>query len=488
MFDETVARSSKEPENANSTQNQPSINASKKHPSFVPLEQIALRPVEVFQFLHRAPDSVITFHRKREKSWEDLGGMPVAHLNDRFISLQEHLKCDAYFAINSLYPRNRFQRMSDVTGLPLYSRREGSLRWLNVLAVDLDVGHNERTFSFSDLSPLVLSEVEAKGLPRPSLLVSSGRGLWCLWRISGDRDNFLPVRAWPEKVEVYRTVGRQLSICLQDLGADLSVFDGARVMRVPESVNTKAPQDHRRVRFFRLSDECTELALFGELLGIRVQRNSHGSSNQEKNKSEAKVKAAFKRWQNPLDLFEKLREIRGQFQRGVRRPAVYICALLLRRNRYPEAEVRVRCNELGFSCEPPLNASDIKRCISSSIKAAGAPFERSISNRTISRMLRITEGEKTALFQWFKQKEQSGSTKASRRRSLIKQELQQTGQFLPDPKSWIPTRAMSRILFHQHGIKVSHVTVGKDYQHLKDEYFADGEGASVCTSGNFRGP
>lgn len=99
---------------------------------------------------------------------------------------------------------------------------------LRALYVDLDqslTAHN-----LSDW-PSVVEAVEDLGLPRPSLVVLSGRGLHLYWALEP-----LPARALP----VWQACEHELAARLQALGADRSATDCTRVLRLAGTLNSRS--------------------------------------------------------------------------------------------------------------------------------------------------------------------------------------------------------------------------------------------------------
>lgn len=115
-------------------------------------------------------------------------------------------------------------------------RRIDCLAQLNALFVDLDPIHatlfQDRDFLLSCVRDLVPSTV-----PAPNILVSSGRGHWLLWLLEPT-----PAQALPLWMEVENYLVRSLA----HLGADPKAKDVTRVMRLPDSINSKSGQ---RVKF-----------------------------------------------------------------------------------------------------------------------------------------------------------------------------------------------------------------------------------------------
>jgi hypothetical protein len=102
------------------------------------------------------------------------------------------------------------------------------LRSLRALYVDLDEGLAGRRL---EDWPSVVDEVQGLGLPRPSLVVRSGRGLHLYWRLEP-----LPSQTLP----VWQACSRELVAQLKHLGADPAAADCTRVLRLVGTVNSRA--------------------------------------------------------------------------------------------------------------------------------------------------------------------------------------------------------------------------------------------------------
>src|SRR5579871_1583401 len=139
-----------------------------------PANPVLLSDIEALEFLHRGDESFVTLHRKIHGQWEDIGAIGISQARDRVPIVREYLEIDSYFSINSTYPRKKTFKVSPLTGLPIYSRCEKYLRWLNALYVDLDAGHTSEQLCFACLRKSLFAELAGSGLPVPSILVESG--------------------------------------------------------------------------------------------------------------------------------------------------------------------------------------------------------------------------------------------------------------------------------------------------------------------------
>lgn len=105
---------------------------------------------------------------------------------------------------------------------------------VGLLFVDLDTYKLPELAGLSAESQLerLLRLCEAEGLPEPSLVVFSGRGLQAKWLL----DSSLPARALPRWSHVQHELCRRLTA----LGSDTNALDASRVLRLVHTVNSKS--------------------------------------------------------------------------------------------------------------------------------------------------------------------------------------------------------------------------------------------------------
>ena len=121
-----------------------------------------------------------------------------------------------------------------------FNRRVVNLLRTGVIFADLDYYHTP----FSSYSPdamawAVVQRCHDEGLPIPSIILFSGRGLQVKWLL----DEPIPGRALPR----WNAVQKALGAALADMGADPSARDASRVLRLVGTVNTKTNEFTRVV-------------------------------------------------------------------------------------------------------------------------------------------------------------------------------------------------------------------------------------------------
>lgn len=107
-------------------------------------------------------------------------------------------------------------------------RRVEYLKELNAHFIDLD------TYKTKFTKEQILMNLEEnyfnKSIPRPNLIMDSGRGLYLIWII-----NSVPSKALP----LWKAIEEYLYSNLKTFGADRQALDPTRILRVPGSINTK---------------------------------------------------------------------------------------------------------------------------------------------------------------------------------------------------------------------------------------------------------
>ena len=136
------------------------------------------------------------------------------HYNYKDLIGQEFEKDNVYISLNTFYSTYR---------------RIEYLKELKAQFIDLD------TYKTKFTKEQILMNLEEnyfnKSIPRPNLIVDSGRGLYLIWLI-----NSVPSKALP----LWKSVEEYLYSVLKPFGADRQALDPTRVLRVPGSINSKS--------------------------------------------------------------------------------------------------------------------------------------------------------------------------------------------------------------------------------------------------------
>ncbi len=128
------------------------------------------------------------------------------------------------------------------------NRRVVNLARVGLLFADLDTYRTDWAAGRSpkQLAQSVLYHCHKEGIPTPSMLIFSGRGIQAKWLLEGT----LPRAALPR----WNACQRYLIDRLKPVGADVSAKDASRVLRLVETVNSKSNQVCRVVHVENGSD------------------------------------------------------------------------------------------------------------------------------------------------------------------------------------------------------------------------------------------
>ena len=437
--------------------------------------------------IHRGPDAYVSFHRKRDGKWEDIGSLRTSDLRKMFPEFLEELERDGYFSINSFY---RPGRGVGLRGLLRAHRRAADARYLNACFAELDV-HLNRGLDWGLWLGAIVTGQDRKLIPPASLICRSGRGIWVLWLLRQKDNSDLPPRAFPEQVLLFDAIEQEIIRGLRKVAAehirkrkecglqftewdsvvDAGVKDVARVMRVPGSINTNVhPGDPPRVQFWpQLSSSgkgysytLEELAV---LLGVKppeMRPNRRRTSEPEAQECGRRGWLAL--WQQRFDNFETLRHVRGGFREGCRNRAAYIYAVILRGVGFTDAATAGAVTRLGRECRPPLSQGEINGAIEQSKEN-----RRQIRDFTIANYLAVTPDEAAAYVPaWDQQRtlpevnildmNMTNTARIEARKKIILETVVRLGS-VPS------TRLMARLLC-ESGSPISHVQVSTYYKQL----------------------
>lgn len=139
----------------------------------------------------------------------------------------------------------------------------------------------------TDVAAAVIDMLDDQRLPLPSYILSTGRGLVCVWLTE-----LLPFGVLPR----WNAVQKALADALKSFGADRSALDAARVFRLVGSVNSRAdhhrrfvgmiwyqgtPENPTRHEFSTLADEVLPFTR-AEIVSLRAERATRRAEGRDK--------------------------------------------------------------------------------------------------------------------------------------------------------------------------------------------------------------
>lgn len=269
------------------------------------------------------------------------------------------------------------------------------MRWLTACFTDLDVGRAD-TLTIGQVIGCIIDHQDCGRIPPASMMVRSGRGLWLFWILhdGGGR----AVRAWPESIDAYCRIQRELGERLVYLEADAAARDVSRITRIPGSVHRGTGQ---RVAYwfqagadgrgfsYTLENLCHTLGVHARKIHPAVR----GACDAALSKRGRKGFAG--RLNLALLQFETLRTLRGGFSEGQRGRACLIYASLLQAVRHMQpADIRDEVRQLAAECIPPYPQHEADTCARSPIDISN------MRNQTLADWLQVTPTEAELLETW----------------------------------------------------------------------------------------
>lgn len=120
-----------------------------------------------------------------------------------------------------------------------------NIRQFRALFIDIDGCENDK----QHVAYTVFEMAENKVIPKPTMIVDSGRGLHLYWRI--ENAPYQAYYTWQELEDYLYGV-------LKPLGADIRATDGARVLRLPGTINSRNDMECRVI----WQDNDTEYSMY----------------------------------------------------------------------------------------------------------------------------------------------------------------------------------------------------------------------------------
>lgn len=284
---------------------------------------------------------------------------------------------DVYIAPNTMYKKQR---------------RVNNIRQFRALFQDLDI--QNLNFSKEEVIYLIYIMHYENKIPKPSMIVDSGRGLHIYWRITNAP--FGALHTWQE-LEDY------LYYRLKHLGADRKATDGARVLRLPNTLNSK---NNALCKVIEINDdiEYSMYELREEFLKYKPKQLQFQEAKTKTKKSKVISNKFFNSYSlhmSRIEDIETLCELRGYNLKGYRNMILHCYAywkgIYIRDIEELEKEVI----ELNNSFIEPIKDTELKailRCIPKAIdKFIG--YEQGVRSGEDKR---VTKGMRDKEGYWYK--------------------------------------------------------------------------------------
>ncbi len=351
--------------------------------------------LDLLRVFHRRPESRVAFmtrHCPTDEHLSPLADYRVELLRDDWPGdVGDRLAQDGFFSINGYWKPG--------------SRENTNLRALNAAYVDCD----PYGLPWQLVVELVLGLIQSGGVPEPSIVARSGRGVWLFWLLRSDDDPTIsPLARWYERdtlEKVNKEIITRVRVAVPELRPDPKCTDLARVCRVPGSVNSKA-YGVWHTRYVMNGDAadlpCYRLHELAELVGIRPTIKNYKLAKAEPSTPERSADVEWRRKRaakglgalvrQRLDEFYRLAAHRNGFHQGTRHWALLALAILLTQLHTPNDQMEFLVGAAAAECHPPLQPKAAKKAIKSAREKA-----YKLTARKLAEWLGVSSEEADAL-------------------------------------------------------------------------------------------
>jgi hypothetical protein len=171
--------------------------------------------VKNVSILHEGDDGFITIAAKKDKEYVQYH----YKINDLTYNIGKAISLDAniYMTPNSFF---------------MPKRKIENIRKLNALYIDIDYYNIEKlkTYDHERILTILENDYFGQDVPEPSFVIFTGQGLAAYWLIEP-----VPIKVLP----LWNAVQKHFLGKLKEMGADSKSIDGARIMRLAGSLNSK---------------------------------------------------------------------------------------------------------------------------------------------------------------------------------------------------------------------------------------------------------
>jgi hypothetical protein len=293
----------------------------------------------------------------------------ISNLERDLPALESELLYDCYMTVNSFTAprRNHYQ---------WEYRKKDMLYNLNAFYSDLDF--YKVKLSFQEAKIALQTMVNQNQIPQPSLIASSGKGMYALWLLLSS------TYCDKETVRLYDNIQHRICDILQPLRADKRAQDACRVLRLPGSYHTEV---NKQVEYFVNKNEHGEVIRYGlndlaKLLSVTDQQNRINHPHRPVTKKQATVEqnlnsplpngCLFPKILPEADSPEKrvalaqikelcaLAEKRGGIKKGQRHCFLWFYANRLAVLGVPFEKINDYVSEMNlYGCIPPQESGDV---------------------------------------------------------------------------------------------------------------------------------
>ena len=171
---------------------------------------------------------------RQEEYLEQLNYLDILHSDSKGWITKAEINCGYkqwHYRYNELLEQDFNQENVYISINTFYStfRRLEYIKELKAQFIDLDI--YKTGFTKEQIIMHLEADYFNKSIPRPNLIIDSGRGLYLIWLL-----NSVPSKALP----LWKAIEEYLYSVLKPFGADRQALDPTRILRVPGSINSKS--------------------------------------------------------------------------------------------------------------------------------------------------------------------------------------------------------------------------------------------------------
>ncbi len=201
--------------------------------------------------IHRGHRGHVSFHRlsptlKNDKGkplFQDLYSLKATDVKEHFQKIAPDLQHDSFFSINGMN-RGGWNPSRINPQFKGALRNGASVEYLTSCFVDIDCLNLGITVGTA--IGQVIDASDQGQIPKPSIFVRSGNGLWLFWLLRAGRDDPAigektngPVRAFSNRICNWSRIQHKIFNIFARIGADKNAKDSARITRILGTQNMK---------------------------------------------------------------------------------------------------------------------------------------------------------------------------------------------------------------------------------------------------------
>lgn len=312
--------------------------------------------------------------------------------SELFLDRENSLKCISMFK-NGVFIKDHYLKTNEIhafkmgatydyyitlNDLKSYSRASSSVVAYNGFMVDID--YLDKGLTEDIALTFVYQILKDKNIFQPSMIYSSGRGLWLLWKIEPVINNHKNITL------LWKQIQSDLVDAFHELGADSSVKSPGNLMRMPSSINQKKGKQTRLLNY--TGNEYTLEAFKDE-----VSTYTPKQKNKARRFNSGNVRHIFNEYtlhRSRYDDILTLLELRDYDVHGQRNNMMFLVRNFLNLIGDSNVDAEAMTSQINDELVQPLSQSELK-----SLNKDNKLYH--YKNETLIELLGITEDEQKHL-------------------------------------------------------------------------------------------